>query len=105
MRCYRPAAVPGEDARVQKAARAAARDETLKKKLAAQIELDERCARLVNSITLPPALVEKLAAMPEPPETRGFQWRSGLRQPPILAACIAFAVMIGWGIYFAASHF
>jgi hypothetical protein len=105
MRCHRPGEVPGEDARVQKAARAAARDETLKKKLAAQIALDERCARLVNSIALPLALVEKLAALPEPEETHRFHWRAGLKQPPILAACIAFAVMIGWGIYFAVNHF
>lgn len=101
MRCYRSGALAGEDPRVQKAARTAERDETLKKKLAAQMELDERCARLVNSIPLPPALVEKLVALPEPPERRGFHWRAGLKQPPILAACIAFAVMIVWGIYFA----
>lgn len=101
MRCHRSGVTEGEDPRVQKAVRAAERKPALKTELDEQIKLDERCSKLVGNIALPSSLIDKIAALPEPSEERGFQWRAALKQPPILAAFIALIFLLGWGVYFA----
>ena len=97
-KCHRPGGKAAlQDPQVQKAARMVGADPALKDALAAQVEFDDRQARLLDSIKPGEPLFEKIDATLENLQ-KGFKW-STLAQPPFLAGAIAVLVVIGVLVY------
>jgi hypothetical protein len=92
-KCHRPGGPASQDTQVQKAARMVAADPALKEALAAQVEFDDRQARLVDSIKPGEPFLEKIDDTLEHLQ-KGFQW-SALRHPAFLAGAVAVLVVIG----------
>jgi len=87
------------DPGIRKALNFAATHETLKAKLRAQKELDERANSSISAISLPADLEGKLQAFDKMPARPPVGFTRALRQPPVLAVGIALLVMLGWFIY------
>ncbi len=95
LRSHRPG--QPQDARFQKALG----EESLKQEYQRQAELDNRVMSLVHAIPLPEGLLDKMTKVE--PGKRRLDWRSArsaLKQPPVLAALIGLAVMVGILVFF-----
>jgi hypothetical protein len=96
-KCHRPGNPALQDPQVQKAARMVEATPELKAALVAQVEFDDRHAKILESINPAAGLLDKIDSTLENLQ-KGFQW-SSLRQPPFLAGAIAVLVMIGVLVY------
>ena len=79
-KCHRPGNPALQDPQVQKAARMIEATPDLKAGLAAQVEFDDRQAKILDSIKPDAAFLDKIDGTVENLQ-KGFQW-SALRQPP-----------------------
>lgn len=86
-----------EDPQMQKAMRLVAADPAAKEALDAQIEFDERQARLLDSIKPEEQFLDKIDDTLEHLQ-KGFQWNA-LRHPAFLAGAVAVLVVIGVLVY------
>ena len=98
LKCYRPGKPELQDPQIQKALRIAEGVPDMKAALDAQIEFDERQAKLIRSVVPSEPFLDKIDATLENIQ-KGFQWNT-LKQPPFLAGAIALLVVIGVAIYF-----
>jgi len=88
----------GDDSKIRKALRVAAKDADLKSKLDRQMELDARALEWIAGIELPEDLEEKFHSMGGA-DGPSFSLKRALHQPPVLAVIIALLVMLGWFVY------
>ncbi len=89
--------LPGtEDPRIAKAVRAAEKDPVLQAGLARQRALDERQLAALEQISVPPAVLGRLAAA-EAPRVRHISGKGALLQPVVLSILIGAAVLLVLG--------
>lgn len=91
------------DAKIQKALRLMEGDEVLKREFREQNEFDSGVLTLIQQIRPPQGLLQNISegdAVPERPRID----KALLRQPPVIAALIGLAVMLGFLIYFWLDH-
>jgi hypothetical protein len=99
LRCYRGG--QRADPRTQKAVRFAESDETLRRKLSAQMEFDERIVEVIHFIKPPENLRKKLAERNASAHSADGRFRSNMRQPAILAAVAGVLLIVGVVVFLA----
>ena len=96
VQCHCPGLPGTEDPRIGKAVHAAKKDPALQGELARQQAFDERNLAALEQVTVPQALLAKLAGSPET-GARALSGKRALLQPVVLAIAIGALVLLGWG--------
>lgn len=87
------------DARLEKAARVAEKDEVLRKRLEEQSAWDSQLSAVIHSIEPPDDLRRKLVVFGPTTNERRRPFRSQMTQPAMLAVVLGVLVLVGWIVF------